>query len=101
LTVDLMLRGNGLASIRFALESADPRALGKDAKTLLQEFLQGRHIPLPKYSVVSTAGEAHEQTFCVECAIPELNVRTQGEGTSRRGAEQVAARRAYDLVSQA
>ena len=83
------------------LEQADPRTFAKDAKTLLQEFLQSRRIPLPQYSVVSTAGEAHEQTFRVECAIPELNIRTQGEGSSRRGAEQVAARRAYDLGTQA
>jgi len=83
-----------------ALTNADPRALGKDAKTLLQEFLQSRRIPLPQYSVVATAGEAHEQTFRVECVIPELNIRTLGEGTSRRSAEQVAAHRAYELGSQ-
>ncbi len=79
------------------LKAADPRMLGKDAKTLLQEFLQARRIPLPQYAVISTAGEAHEQIFRVECAVPELNIRTQGEGTSRRGAEQAAARRAYDI----
>jgi len=47
--------------------------------------------------VIATAGEAHEQSFRVECVIPELGIRTQGEGSSRRGAEQVAARRAYEL----
>ena len=82
------------------LRRADPRTLDKDPKTLLQEFLQARRIPLPQYSVISTAGEAHEQIFRVECVVPELNIRTQGEGTSRRGAEQVAARRAYDLGSR-
>ena len=82
------------------LKSADPRTLGKDAKTLLQEFLQARRIPLPQYSVIATAGEAHEQTFRVECVIPELNIRTEGEGTSRRSAEQAAARRAYELGVQ-
>ncbi len=79
------------------LAAADPRAIDKDAKTLLQEFLQARHIPLPQYTVVATTGGAHEQCFSVVCAIPELGIRTQGEGTSRRSAEQVAARRAYDL----
>jgi ribonuclease-3 len=83
-----------------SLNATDPLTLGKDAKTLLQEFLQARRIPLPQYSVVSTAGEAHEQIFRVECVVPELKIRTRGEGTSRRGAEQVAARRAYDLGSQ-
>ncbi len=78
----------------------DPRAVGKDAKTLLQEFLQARRIALPQYSVIATAGEAHEQSFRVECAIPELSIRTHGEGSSRRSAEQAAARRAYDLGSK-
>jgi ribonuclease-3 len=79
------------------LREADPQTIGKDAKTLLQEFLQARRIALPQYTVVATAGEAHEQNFRVECAIPELNIRTHGEGSSRRSAEQVAARQAYDL----
>lgn len=82
------------------LKNADPRLLGKDAKTRLQEFLQARRIPLPQYSVIATTGEAHEQTFRVECLIPELDIRTLGEGTSRRSAEQVAAHRAYELGSQ-
>ncbi len=82
------------------LERVDPQAVGKDAKTLLQEHLQARHIPLPQYWVVETAGEAHEQVFRVECSIPELNIRTRGEGPSRRSAEQVAARRAYELGSR-
>ncbi len=88
-----------LLEVQFA--AADPQVVGKDAKTLLQEFLQARRIALPQYSVVATAGEAHEQSFRVECAIPELNIRTHGEGSSRRSAEQVAARRAYDLGSKA
>ncbi len=80
------------------LRDADPQSVGKDAKTQLQEFLQARRIALPRYSVIATAGEAHEQNFRVECAIPEFDVRTQGEGNSRRSAEQIAARRAYELV---
>lgn len=82
------------------LHIADPQAIGKDAKTQLQEYLQARRIALPQYSVVATAGEAHEQNFRVECAIPELKVRTHGEGASRRAAEQVAARRAYDSITE-
>ena len=83
-----------------ALKTADPQNVGKDAKTQLQEFLQARRMALPQYSVIATGGEAHEQSFRVECAIPALNIRTQGEGSSRRSAEQVAARRAYDLGSR-
>ena len=82
------------------LRDADPQFVGKDAKTQLQEFLQARRIALPRYSVIATAGEAHEQNFRVECAIPELDVRSQGEGNSRRSAEQIAAGRAYELVNK-
>jgi ribonuclease III len=82
------------------LKAIDPSVSGKDAKTLLQEYLQGRRIPLPQYTVIATAGVAHEQSFRVECLIPELSIKTQGEGPSRRSAEQVAARRAYELGSQ-
>ena len=83
-----------------SLSAADPFKLAKDAKTRLQELLQARRVPLPQYTVISTAGEAHEQSFRVECVIPELNIRTEGEGTSRRAAEQAAASRAYELGSR-
>ena len=82
------------------LKAIDPSASGKDPKTLLQEYLQGRRIPLPQYSVIATSGEAHEQLFHVECVIPELSIKTEGEGPSRRSAEQVAARRAFELGSR-
>jgi ribonuclease-3 len=76
------------------LETVDFQTLGKDAKTLLQEYLQGKHIPLPVYSVVATQGEAHAQSFEVECVIPSLKIATRGEGSSRRNAEQQAAQAA-------
>jgi ribonuclease III len=84
-----------------ALESIDPLTSGKDAKTLLQEYLQGRKLSLPRYSVRAVSGEAHEQQFRVECEIAELNIRTEGEGASRRSAEQQAARAAYERVMRA
>jgi len=83
------------------LDAIDPATSGKDPKTLLQEFLQGRKLALPCYSVVATRGEAHEQHFQVECAIPELGIRSLGEGASRRSAEQEAAREAYELATRA
>jgi ribonuclease-3 len=83
------------------LAELDPRTEGKDPKTLLQELLQGRRLALPVYNVVQVSGEAHEQQFRVECLIPQLDIRTQGEGPSRRAAEQNAARAAYDLASGA
>lgn len=66
-------------------------AIGKDPKTELQEWLQGRKMKLPLYRVVSTLGAAHRQTFDVECSITELNFIERGIGGSRRAGEQAAA----------
>lgn len=66
-------------------------AIGKDAKTELQEWLQGRKMKLPLYRVVGTTGQAHKQTFDVECEIIELNLTERGIGNSRRAGEQSAA----------
>jgi ribonuclease-3 len=83
-----------------AMDAIDPAASAKDPKTLLQEHLQGRKLALPQYSVIATRGEAHEQQFQVECVIPELAIRSVGEGGSRRSAEQEAARQAYELATR-
>ena len=66
-------------------------AIGKDAKTELQEWLQGRKMRLPLYKVVATIGAAHKQSFDVECEIPELRLSERGIGGSRRSGEQAAA----------
>lgn len=63
----------------------------KDPKTRLQEFLQSRATDLPRYEVVDIQGEPHCRTFFVQCEIALLNDKTQGQGASRRIAEQVAA----------
>ena len=65
----------------------------KDAKTELQEWLQARKLPVPAYRIVATRGQAHAQTFDLECAVPALGLAEHGEGKSRRVAEQEAARR--------
>jgi ribonuclease-3 len=80
------------------LDSVDPRTLGKDAKTLLQEFLQSKKIPLPTYNVVATHGAAHSQEFEIECLVPRLNIQVYGRGGSRRAGEQAAAKLALDAV---
>ena len=82
------------------IKQADVQTLGKDAKTLLQEYLQGQRLQgkplnLPKYTVKATQGEAHAQLFQVECEIAQLKITTCGEGVSRRAAEQAAAEAAY------
>ncbi len=66
-------------------------AIGKDPKTELQEWLQGRRMKLPVYKVVGTLGAAHQQTFDVECEIAELQLLERGIGGSRRSGEQAAA----------
>ncbi|HEY5581748.1 MAG TPA: ribonuclease III [Rhodoferax sp.] len=70
---------------------SDMDAIGKDPKTELQEWLQGRKMNLPLYRVVATLGAAHKQTFDVECEIVELNFSERGIGGSRRAGEQAAA----------
>jgi ribonuclease-3 len=66
-------------------------AIGKDPKTALQEWLQGRKMNLPSYRVVGTVGAAHKQSFDVECEIAELRLTERGIGGSRRAGEQAAA----------
>ena len=67
------------------------QAIGKDPKTELQEWLQGRKMNLPIYRVVGTLGAAHQQTFDVECEIAEFGRAERGIGASRRAGEQAAA----------
>ena len=66
-------------------------AIGKDPKTELQEWLQGRKMSLPIYRIVGTEGAAHKQTFDIECEIVEYRRAERGTGNSRRAGEQAAA----------
>lgn len=83
------------------LAGLDLRASAKDAKTRLQELLQGRKLKVPTYRVVATTGPAHRQSFDVSCEVPELGLRTVGSGASRRAAEQEAAQAMIPLLPQA
>ena len=76
------------------LRDADPSMLGKDPKTLLQEWLQSRRLAVPEYVIIATTGEAHAQQFVVECRIAGLSIVAAGTGASRRAAEQDAAAKA-------
>ena len=73
------------------IDSINPNDIEKDSKSLLQELLQAKKIPLPDYDVISIEGEAHCQYFKVSCTIPKLAVTIEGEGSSRKIAEQGAA----------
>lgn len=72
----------------------------KDAKTALQEWLQGRKLALPKYRIEATRGKAHEQVFVVVCDVPSAGWSVRGEGPTRRAAEQVAAQQALQRLEQ-
>lgn len=72
----------------------DPGRASKDPKTALQEYLQGRKLPLPTYVTVKVHGEAHAQEFEVACEVNALKLRTIGRGGSRRAAEQQSAQNA-------
>lgn len=93
----------GVVARLFAgrLDEIDPGTHGKDAKTLLQEWLQSRKHGLPTYELAGTSGQAHAQTFRVACRIDVLGVASEGSGPSRKAAEQAAAQAAYEqLVSR-
>ena len=80
------------------IQATEAESWSKDAKTELQEWLQARRLPVPAYRIVATRGEKHAQTFEVECAVPTLGLAEQGEGRSRRAAEQEAARRLLGVL---
>ena len=71
----------------------------KDAKTRLQEWLQGRGLPLPRYQVLEIGGASHAQTFRVSCVVDGVDTSAQGEGLSRRRAEQAAAQQLLALLA--
>lgn len=73
------------------LDEISPGDKQKDPKTRLQEYLQGRHLPLPTYLVVQVRGEAHDQEFTIHCQVSGLSEPVVGTGSSRRKAEQAAA----------
>lgn len=82
------------------LERLDARTIPKDPKTHLQEYLQKQALPTPVYSVLEASGDPHNQRFVVECQVPELSLSTRGEGSTRRAAEQHAARQALERLAQ-
>ena len=93
------VRSSVLAWYQSRLSSITPQdKTNKDAKSQLQEFLQGRKKPLPTYHLVDTRGSEHQQEFVIECEIAHLQQRYLGQGSSRRSAEQVAAKAALDAL---
>lgn len=83
---------------RSRLENISPGNKQKDPKTLLQEYLQGQHLPLPTYLVIQVCGEAHNQEFSICCQVSSLAQTVIGNGSSRRKAEQAAAEQALKIL---
>lgn len=72
----------------------------KDPKTRLQEYLQGRKMEIPSYTVVKTSGKSHSQLFTVDCVLAELDMHAEGQGSSRKKAEQLAAQKLLQRLNQ-
>jgi ribonuclease III len=72
----------------------------KDPKTKLQEYLQAKHLPLPRYEILALEGEAHAQLFHIKCQVAGFSFATEGTGSSRRKAEQFAAEKYLDLLKK-
>jgi ribonuclease III len=87
-----------LKLLESRMQNLDPEAL-KDAKTRLQELLQGAGLDLPEYSIESTAGSAHARTFTVRCRVSAFDVEVTAQGRSRRAAEKQAAGLMLDQVA--
>ncbi len=75
-----------------------PNKVGKDAKTRLQEWLQARQKPLPAYALVEESGDDHAKRFLITCTLVDPPLNAQGEGASRRAAEQMAAETALHVL---
>ncbi len=87
-----------LSIYRELLNGLDLDNIGKDPKTVLQELLQSKKMSLPVYKIIAEDGEAHMRVFTVLCEISDLNEQVQGEGKSKRFAEQSAASKALKLI---
>lgn len=87
-----------LNSLEEKLQQVDVISQQKDPKTRLQEFLQGRSMALPDYTVEKIEGEAHNQLFIVSCRVESYSAQTEGQGGSRRKAEQQAASEMLEII---
>jgi ribonuclease-3 len=83
--------------ISETMENAKDRGAGLDGKTALQELAAARKISAPEYQI-SESGPDHDKTFVAIAVVGGEAIAT-GEGKSKREAEQIAARIAYEKLS--
>ena len=81
------------------LAGLDVSDTSKDPKTILQEWLQSRKLPLPVYHIISEQGEAHQKVFTVTCEVAGFGERVTADGRSKRAAEQTAAGKVLELIN--
>lgn len=79
------------------LEQTEQGAV-KDAKTRLQEYLQAKHMVLPRYCLVSRIGNDHDASFTMECIVESLAMRADATASSRKKAEQMAAEKILEQL---
>ncbi len=102
----IYLDGSYAEAERFIKQQLNARFLelnlddsGKDPKTRLQEYVQERGLRLPVYTVLEQQGEQHNQHFLVQCSVEDLQLSSQGEGSSRRKGEQAAAEKLLQVIN--
>ena len=79
-------------------EKSNFNTIDKDSKTNLQEWLQAKGMEIPIYTVTKITGKPHEQTFFVECFVPEFNKKIESSAQSRKKAEQISAKKMLDFL---
>lgn len=82
------------------LSRLSPHSLRKDAKSELQELLQGRGLKPPRYEAIERRGPGHSPSFSVQCSVPELGFESTGTGTSQQRAQQEAAKAMLELLGK-
>jgi len=87
-----------LSLFETQLQGIDESTNLRDPKTQLQEYLQARKKNLPRYQVEQTSGKSHDQVFTVSCKVSDLDMQTEGKGSSRKKAEQQAAQKVLDQL---
>ena len=81
------------------LKNISLKKVSKDPKTQLQEAMQAMKRALPQYEIVATSGSDHDQVFEVSCKIDDIPKPVKGSGTSRRKAEQDAAKKVLKILA--
>ena len=81
------------------ISSSRPAASPRHPKSELQELVQGRQLPTPRYRIIEMSGEPHAPTFTAEVLVDGAALGS-GSGRSKSLAEQEAARAALEVLAE-